>query len=52
MAGGRGAAGWRHCLPIDWPCEVLFCCVVELPAIQMAFVMMCLMWEKALLVRQ
>ena len=31
MAGGRGTAGWRHYLPINWPWEVLFCCVVGLP---------------------
>ncbi len=30
MAGSRGAAGWRHCLIIDWSWEVLFCCVVLL----------------------
>ncbi len=24
MAGSRGAARWQHCLPIDWPWEVLF----------------------------
>jgi hypothetical protein len=24
MDGGRGAAGWRHCLPINWTWEMLF----------------------------
>ncbi len=33
VAGSRGAAGGQQGGNIDWPCEVLFCCVVGVSAI-------------------